>query len=156
MSGRRREALNVTDAERSELIALAARLKTEQALASRARIILACAEGLENQAVGQQREMHPQTRQMAPTPSGAAGPGVPYGIRTRVTNVKGWCPGPLDERDAGRPLGWPRRRARVGSGPPSQGQGGTGARGVSKGVAGYFPARNSSVGLTRDRLKATQ
>ncbi len=25
--------------------------------------------------------------------------GVPYGIRTRVTNVKGWCPGPLDERD---------------------------------------------------------
>jgi hypothetical protein len=30
--------------------------------------------------------------------------GVPYGIRTRVTNVKGWCPRPLDERDidAGR------------------------------------------------------
>jgi hypothetical protein len=26
--------------------------------------------------------------------------GVPYGIRTRVTNVKGWCPGPLDERDS--------------------------------------------------------
>ncbi len=25
--------------------------------------------------------------------------GVPYGIRTRVTNVKGWCPRPLDERD---------------------------------------------------------
>ncbi len=25
--------------------------------------------------------------------------GVPYGIRTRVTAVKGRCPGPLDERD---------------------------------------------------------
>lgn len=27
--------------------------------------------------------------------------GVPYGIRTRVTNVKGWCPRPLDEGDGG-------------------------------------------------------
>jgi hypothetical protein len=25
--------------------------------------------------------------------------GVPYGIRTRVTTVKGWCPRPLDEGD---------------------------------------------------------
>ena len=25
--------------------------------------------------------------------------GVPYEIRTRVPNVKGWCPKPLDERD---------------------------------------------------------
>jgi transposase len=61
MAGRRLEALNVTDAERSELIALAARPKTAQALAARARIILACAEGLEKQAVGQQLEVHPQT-----------------------------------------------------------------------------------------------
>jgi hypothetical protein len=31
------------------------------------------------------------------------GSGVPYGIRTRAANVKGWCPRPLDERDkAGR------------------------------------------------------
>ncbi len=28
------------------------------------------------------------------------GLGVPYGIRTRAANVKGWCPRPLDERDA--------------------------------------------------------
>ena len=28
--------------------------------------------------------------------------GVPHGIRTRVTNVKGWYPKPLDERDIGR------------------------------------------------------
>jgi hypothetical protein len=47
MAGRRLEARNVTDAERSELIALAVRPKTVQALAARARIILACAEGLE-------------------------------------------------------------------------------------------------------------
>ena len=26
--------------------------------------------------------------------------GVPYGIRTRVTAVRGRCPGPLDEGDA--------------------------------------------------------
>ena len=25
--------------------------------------------------------------------------GIPYEIRTRVNNVKGWCPWPLDERD---------------------------------------------------------
>ncbi len=61
MAGRRLEALNVTDAERSELMALAARPKTSQALAARARIVLACAEGLENQAVGQQLGAHPQT-----------------------------------------------------------------------------------------------
>ena len=39
--------------------------------------------------------------------------GVPNGIRTRVTNVKGWCPRPLDDGDeegsAGRPLFRTRR-----------------------------------------------
>ena len=54
MAGRRLEALILTDTERSELAALAARPKTAQALAPRARIILACAEGLENKAVSQQ------------------------------------------------------------------------------------------------------
>jgi transposase len=61
MAGRGLEALSVTDAERSELIALAARPKTAQALAVRARIILACADGVENQAVGQHLGVHPQT-----------------------------------------------------------------------------------------------
>jgi transposase len=61
MAGRRLEALKLSDAERAELIALAARPKTAQALAVRARIVLACAEGLENQAVGQQLGAHPQT-----------------------------------------------------------------------------------------------
>ena len=32
--------------------------------------------------------------------TGPRAPIVPYGIRTRVANVKGWSPGPLDERDA--------------------------------------------------------
>jgi hypothetical protein len=34
--------------------------------------------------------------------------GVPYGIRTRVTNVKGWCPRPLDERDRSKLLMYQR------------------------------------------------
>ena len=70
--------------------------------------------------------------------------GVPYGIRTRVTNVKGWCPGPLDERDAGAPLGWPRPRAGVGSGPPRQGQGGgTGADTAIKWLPGRCRLRHA-------------
>lgn len=35
--------------------------------------------------------------------------GVPNGIRTRVTNVKGWCPRPLDDGDQAKPK--PRRQA---------------------------------------------
>jgi transposase len=61
MAGRRLEALTLTDAERSELTALAARPKTAQALAQRARIILACAEGLENKAISQQLGVHAMT-----------------------------------------------------------------------------------------------
>jgi len=61
MAGRRLEALMLTDAERSELTALASRPKTAQALAQRARIILACAEGLENKAVSRQLGVHAMT-----------------------------------------------------------------------------------------------
>jgi transposase len=61
MAGRRLEALVATDAERSELTALAARPKTAQALAERARIVLACADGLENKDVARQLGVHPQT-----------------------------------------------------------------------------------------------
>jgi len=61
MAARRLEVLNLTDAEKSELTALAARPKTAQALAERARIILTCAEGLENKAVGQRLGVHAQT-----------------------------------------------------------------------------------------------
>jgi transposase len=61
MAGRRLEALVLTEVEKSELTALTARPKTAQALAERARIVLACADGLENKAVGQQLDVHPQT-----------------------------------------------------------------------------------------------
>lgn len=44
-------ALVVSDVERSELAALASRRKTAQALALRARIVLACAEGASNKDV---------------------------------------------------------------------------------------------------------
>jgi len=61
MAGRRLKALTLTDAERSELTALAARPKTAQALAQRARIIVACAEGVENKAVSQELGVHAMT-----------------------------------------------------------------------------------------------
>ena len=61
MAGRRLTALILTDDERSELAALAARPKTAQALAQRARIILACANGLENKVVSRQLGIHAMT-----------------------------------------------------------------------------------------------
>ena len=61
MAGRRLTALILTDEERSELMALAARPKTAQALAQRARIILACATGLENKVVSRQLGIHAMT-----------------------------------------------------------------------------------------------
>ena len=51
MAGWRLTPLTLSDEERSELKALAARRKTAQALALRARIVLACAEGSQNKDV---------------------------------------------------------------------------------------------------------
>src|SRR5580698_5221847 len=51
MARRRLEPLELTEEEHSELAALAARRKTAQALALRARIVLACAEGGPNKEV---------------------------------------------------------------------------------------------------------
>lgn len=51
MAGRRLAVLVLCDDERAELTALAARRKTAQALALRARIVLRCATGAENQQV---------------------------------------------------------------------------------------------------------
>ncbi|SIO48753.1 hypothetical protein SAMN05443247_06261 [Bradyrhizobium erythrophlei] len=45
MAGRRLTPLTLSDEKRLELKALAVRRKTSQALVSRARIMLACAEG---------------------------------------------------------------------------------------------------------------
>lgn len=51
MAGRRAVTLVLAEAERTELRALAARRSTAQAMALRARIVLACAEGAQNQDV---------------------------------------------------------------------------------------------------------
>ena len=48
MSGRPKTPLVLSATEREQLIALTKRRKTAQALALRARIVLACAEGLDN------------------------------------------------------------------------------------------------------------
>lgn len=50
-SGRPKAGLVLTDAERNQLTRWARRGKTPQALALRARIVLACAEGMDNKAV---------------------------------------------------------------------------------------------------------
>ena len=54
MGGRRLATLELDEAERSELKALTARHKTGQALALRARIVLACAQGKENRQVAEE------------------------------------------------------------------------------------------------------
>jgi transposase len=51
MGGRSLAALEVSEAERAELMSLAARRNTAQALAQRARIVLGCADGEQNKAV---------------------------------------------------------------------------------------------------------
>lgn len=51
MAGQRMAALILNDEERAELTSLAARRNTGQALALRARIVLRCATGAENQQV---------------------------------------------------------------------------------------------------------
>ena len=51
MAGRRMAALVLSDVERAELASLSARRNTAQALALRARIVLRCATGAENQQV---------------------------------------------------------------------------------------------------------
>ena len=51
MGGRRLPGLELDDAERAELKALTSRRKTGQAVALRARIVLACAQGGEKREV---------------------------------------------------------------------------------------------------------
>jgi len=61
MAGRRLEAVTLTDAERSELTAMASRPKTAQALAQRARIVLSCADDLDNKTVARRLNVHAMT-----------------------------------------------------------------------------------------------
>src|SRR5512132_2495624 len=50
-TGRPRQPLVLTDEERDRLQSLAHRARSQSGLARRARVVLACAEGLDNQAV---------------------------------------------------------------------------------------------------------
>ena len=61
MRGRPKAELVLTDAEHEQLTALTLRRKTAQALALRARIVLACAEGIDNTVVASRQRVTPQT-----------------------------------------------------------------------------------------------
>ena len=61
MSGRPKTPLVLSSTEREQLIALTKRRKTAQALALRTRIVLACAEGLDNKVVAARLRVTQQT-----------------------------------------------------------------------------------------------
>lgn len=61
MRGRPKSELVLSEAEREQLTALTLRRKTAQALALRARIVLACAEGIDNKLVASRQRVTPQT-----------------------------------------------------------------------------------------------
>lgn len=60
-SGRPKAELVLSDVERQTLVSWSRRAKTAQALALRARIVLACADGADNTEVAQQLGIWPQT-----------------------------------------------------------------------------------------------
>ena len=61
MRGRPKTSLVLTESERGDLQALAVRRKTAQAVALRARIVLACAEGMDNNTVAERLKVTKQT-----------------------------------------------------------------------------------------------
>jgi transposase len=61
MAGRRLERLELDETERAELRSLASRRSTAQALALRARIVLACAEGEQSKVVAARLAVDPDT-----------------------------------------------------------------------------------------------
>jgi transposase len=61
MSGRPRGELVLSESEREDLQALTMRRKTAQALALRARIVLACADGMDNKTVAAKQRVTQQT-----------------------------------------------------------------------------------------------
>jgi transposase len=61
MRGRPKARLVLTESEREQLVALTMRRKTAQALALRARIVLACAEGIDNKEVAAKQRVTQQT-----------------------------------------------------------------------------------------------
>ena len=61
MSGRPKAPRILSETEREQLEALTLRRKTAQALALRARIVLACAAGADNKVVAARQRVTPQT-----------------------------------------------------------------------------------------------
>jgi transposase len=61
MAGRELPAVELDEAERTELMSLASRRSTAQALALRARIILACAEGGQNKVIAERMGLDRET-----------------------------------------------------------------------------------------------
>jgi len=61
MRGRPKTQLVLSDSEREQLEALTLRRKTAQALALRARIVLSCADGVDNKVVAARQRVTPQT-----------------------------------------------------------------------------------------------
>ena len=61
MRGRPKAELALTQDEHEQLTALTLRRKTAQALALRARIVLACAEGVDSKIVASRQRVTPQT-----------------------------------------------------------------------------------------------
>ncbi len=60
-TGRPKPELTLTDSERTRLMSLARRSRSAPAVARRARIVLACAEGRDNKAVAKRLRMSPAT-----------------------------------------------------------------------------------------------
>jgi transposase len=61
MAGRKLPAIELDEAERAELMSLASRRSTAQALALRARIILACTEGGQNKVIAERMGLDRET-----------------------------------------------------------------------------------------------
>jgi transposase-like protein len=61
MAGRELPAIELDEAERAELMSLASRRSTAQALALRARIILACTEGGQSKVIAERLGLDRET-----------------------------------------------------------------------------------------------
>jgi hypothetical protein len=64
-TGRPKQPLSLTEEERERLQALAHRARSQPSPARRARVVLTCAEGLDNQAAARSRAVHWDGRQVA-------------------------------------------------------------------------------------------
>ena len=60
-TGRPKAVLTLTEAERSQLVSWSRRAKSSQALALRSKIVLACADGVDNKSVAAQLGCNPVT-----------------------------------------------------------------------------------------------